>query len=141
MSGSERTVMDQIHAEARDRELLRRAEARLTEKLLRVTEELLRAERELHELKLQRLHRKHWVKIRRLREARNVRRVRLDGGDAALLRKERDEARRERDALGQTLERVRRVAPNAVDIALGREDPESMPMAEVAVLHTNDEQE
>ena len=145
MSGGGETVMALIHAEEQERELRRRAEARLTEKLLRVTEELLRAERELHELKLQRLHRRHWVKFKRLRESRDTLRQRLPvleqgGGTAAELRKERDEAREERDRLGQILERVRRLAPNSVDTALGRE-PVSAPIPPPGVAVSYPEQE
>ena len=121
--------MNAIHAEATERERRWKAEERLEHasrqldlatKLVGVMEQLRKAERENHSFKLQRLHRTHWVKMRRLRQGRDTSRSAM-ADVANKLRKERDEAQAE---LKELRERKRIMGP-----------------PEVAILHPDREQE
>ena len=93
--------MDAIHAEATERERRWKAEERLerasrqldlTAKLVGVMEQLREAELALHELKTERLHRRHWGRLKRQRDARRAA-EQLAGklaDDLRRVRKERD---------------------------------------------------
>ena len=133
LSVTEKELHEELAAErkrrSRTEERLRQVstELKLTENLLQLMQDLRKAERENHELRMQRRYHRHMDKIRRLRTTRDEARM-----QCAALADAADKARRERDELGQLLERVRRAAPDAVDTASGKE-PEPMPVPEVVV--------